>query len=496
MAAKLRELFKEATGMETSEPPKPKKSFTQLAEEQRLQDMEERKAKVVTKAPESEDDETIVQKFRRKIRGEEFVAPDSDDSDDSDDDDTPVKISIPKKSDEKSKKDRGKNEEAGEDEEDGEDSQKKEDSEKEKTVERAESSETDGEVDAKEYESLIGLDPSELVTASGQPVSKKVAKSIEALKRHLKHFAEKAKRLEKERGEHYDPKLKNEHEALRKAHEELKKKYQDKYFEDTEEWNEQYIQPLKQADAEMTKWIQSHSIGDEQDAAKFFRPLLQGMQEALGKKDEVKYYEYVDAIAEKLKKGASARFVQSAPALWSTFQKKEEALADKEKAREEIKKTSLTFAQQQSSTASNAIDSMFTEFEKTNAPIIEAYKKDPRFKDYIDYDNTVTAKVRDAKESIDIAVRQRKVTPQLVELAFRGALSGIKDKEIAGYVQRISDLTEQIENLEKKLGDKQKLIGKVKPSSRPSSFKSESSKDDEDEDEDMVSIFKKRLGRA
>jgi hypothetical protein len=405
-------------------------------------------------------------------------------------------ILIPKKPDEKAKKG-GKDEEADEDEGgDEEDSAEETVSKTKKEPKPKEDSEGDGEIDEEESKSLLGLDPGELVTASGQPISKKAAEHIEKLKKHVDYYAKKAERLKAQMGDH-DPNAKKELAEIRESHAKLKKRFQDLYFEESEEWVETFVEPLKKADAEMTKWIKAHDIGDEEEAASILGPHMTGLQAALKKGDEVSFYEHVDAISGHLKGGPSSRFLKAAPDLWDAFQKREEAFKDKDKARETIKKTSLSFAQQQADLANKSVDIMLAEFEGgTNKPIIDAYKNDPKYRDYIDYDNTVVAKVRDAKQSVAIALQQRKVTPELLDLVFKGALSGIREKEILGYQERINAQKDEIARLEKRLAGKDTLINKVKPTQRSSSSSVTEGEDDEEEVTSFTELFKKRMGKS
>lgn len=497
MPAKLRSLFSTVTeGKAESGGAITAEQFKEQARAARAADLEKREKRIAPKE-ESDDDSgeinSLSSAFKRALSTPPERKPVKRKPVEKEEEGAP-RISIPKKPDEKAKKGGESEEEAEDDGGDEEDSSEETAPEAKKEAKPKEDSEGDGEIDEKESESLLGLDPSELVTASGQPISKKTTEHIEKLKKHLDYFAKKAKRLKEQMGD-FDPNAKKELAEIREAHGKLKKRFQDLYFEESEEWRESFVEPLSKADKEMTKWIKAHDIGDEEEAATILGPHMTAMQTALKKADEVMFWEHVDAIATHLKQGPSARFLKAAPDLWDAFQKREEAFKDKDKAREEIKKTSLSFAQQQTQLAEKSVDIMLNEFENgTNKPVIDAYKNDPKYKDYIDYDTTVTAKVKEAKEAIAIAVQQRKITPQLLTLVFNGALSGIREKEVLGYQERINQQKAEIARLEKKLEGKEALIGKVKPSSRQSS----SSVTDEEDEEEVTSfaeLFKKRMGK-
>jgi hypothetical protein len=405
--------------------------------------------------------------------------------------DSGVKLKVPSNHEEE--EERGKeDEEADEPEGSEEDQGQKAPDKKKKEVVREEDSEDAGEINSEETDGLLGIDPEQLVSSSGQPIGKKAAQHIKRLKEHLSYYAEKAKAHEEKLGK-INPQLEKEHKELREAHQALRQKFQDLYFEESEEFQETFVQPLKKAETEMVKWLKSHDIGDEADAGEILNPLIAKIQKSLAEGDEVKYYEAVDAAAEHLKPGASARFLAAAPALIEAFTKKEQAVKDKEKAREEVKKSSLTFAQQQSQISEKAIDDLLSGFESSNKKIIQAYKEDDRYKEYIDYDNTVIAKIKAAKTSIATAVQQRKVTEDLVKLAFNGALAELRDKEAQGFLARIEELEKANDILNRRIEEKDKSISRFKPSSKASRSVTESEDDDEEEATSMVQVFKKRM---
>lgn len=407
--------------------------------------------------------------------------------------DPSVKITVPT-SDEKKKKDGEESKEKQDD--DGEEEDKREKAGK-KTEDKKDGSKDEpesGEITSEETEELLGVDVDKLVSASGQTISKRASENIRKLKSHLKHYAEKAKALEEAANK--SKTIEKESAELREAHKALKQKFNDLYFEESDDFIETYVTPLKTAESSMVKWLSSHDIGDEAEAKEILGPLITQIQKSLSSGDEVKYYEAVDAAAEHLKPGSSARFRASAPTLWDAYSKKAEAIKDKEKAREAIKKTSLTFAQQQAKESDKVIDTLLSDFEKSNEKIIRAYKEDDRYKDYIDYDNTVVAKIKDAKLAIATAVQQRKVTDDLVKLAFAGAMSGLRDKEHQGFLARIASLEDEIATLEEKVKSKDSAISKFKPSSAARSVtEDEDEGDGEDGPSSMVEVFRKRYKR-
>lgn len=417
-----------------------------------------------------------------------------------------IKLSVPKDSEKKKKapkKEKEEQEPVNQDEEEGEeetkpqkktvipqDDEQDDAEEQEDDAEKKQKSSQLSEAEEKALKRLLAINPDDLVSSTGQPISKKVAENIKALKQHLEYFAQKAKKLETTIPD-FDPRLKNNYEQLRTAHEELKKKYQDRYFEETPEWEEQFVKPLKNASVEMAKWLKSHDIeeGDEDGHASMQLHRAK-IEEALTKGDDVMYYEHVDAIAEMLKKGAATRFHAAAPALWDAFQKKEEAYKNKDEARKKIRESSSNVAEEEVKKATTTIDSALRTFEAKNSLVIDAYKNDPRFKEFIDYDETVVNPLNDAKEHLAVAVKRRTITPALTDLVVKGVLFNLKEKEHQGLFERIRILEEERDNLERKLERKEQTLGKVKPSRS-----SVTDDDDDDEDTDEPKSFTEHFKR-
>ena len=415
--------------------------------------------------------------------------------------DPEIKISVPKKSEKpkKAPESKEKEDESGdESEEEGEEAPPPKKATKTKPDDDpdgddSEFSEKKAELEEDEatLKRLLAIDPDTLVSNTGQPISKKAADNIRKLKEHLDYFAKKAKKLQESVPE-YDPRLKINYEQIKAAHDELKKKYADRYFEETPEWEENFIKPLKTASSEMAKWLKSHDHAEDQDSLDQMQIHRQKLEEALSKGDDVMYYEHVDALAEFLKKGASARFQAAAPSLWEAFQKKEEAYKNKDEARKQIREKSFSQAEDEAKKAAASIDSAIQIFEKKNATIIDAYKNNPAYREFIDYDNTVLSPINDAKTHLELAVKRRTITPGLTDLVVKGALFELKMKEQEGFLERIKVLEEEKERLEKRLADSDRTISKVRPSKAVTEFDGDDEEDDSDEPQSFAEHFKRK----
>ena len=80
-------------------------------------------------------------------------------------------------------------------------------------------------------------------------------------------------------------------------------------------------------------------------------------------------------------------------------------------------------------------------------------------------------------------------------MVFQGALSGLRKKEIDGYLAHIDDLRSQIERLSNKVQEKEKTLAKVRPSESARRSVTEDEDEDDEEPESMVQLFRKRFNR-
>lgn len=426
---------------------------------------------------EQEDGEVVKKKKKKTIQLE-----------DSDDDAVDTKVSIPKNNEKKKEKAKAAQATAGTGDEEDEEGEEENGEEGQNKVENV--SDLDDEDEA--VKKLLSIDESSLVNRNGQPLGPDSTKHFKVLKQRLAFYVNRTKQLRKEKGS-VDPVAENDHKQLKEAHETLKKKHADMYFEESEEWKSHIIEPLTAVSKEMGKWLGSHDHADDEDSLKEIAHHRAKLEEALTSNDDVAYYEHVDTLADFLKKGASSRFRSTAPLLWDAFQKKEQAFKDKEGTRTKLRKESYERSDEESKKATNLIETSFNSFEEKNKEIIKAYKTNPHLRDYFDYEGTVLPAIEDAKASISDAVKKRIVSPALTELVVKGALFDMKAKEQIGHLQRIEELEKVISRLEGQVEQKSKTIKKF----APSRFSVTENDDDDDEDDSdqpksMAELYKRR----
>jgi hypothetical protein len=509
---KIAELFKEAVGDTSTadDSSKDTKSFVQQVLANRKGAAKEgKKAKKAAESEESEEEapptsmseafrrfadksrDTDIEERRTKKKKKKVSVTDEEDSDE-------IKISVPKSHEAKKKKPKA-SEESDESEDQGEEEEQEAPPKKKKAAPVEDEAEEEQEDEQTEEESdddklakrLLAIDPDSLVSATGQPISKKAADNIRELKKHLDYFAKKAKKLEQTIPD-YDPRIKHNYEQIKTAHDELKKKFTDRFFEETPEWEETFVAPVKAASIEMAKWLKSHDHEDNEEVQGEMELHRKKLEDALIKGDDVVFYEHVDALAEFLKKGAGTRFRSAAPLLWDAFQKKEEAYKDKDAARKKVRDASMNLIEEESKRAHKEIDNTISAFEKKNAQVIEAYRTNPRLAEYMDYDNTVTVPIQDAKDHIAQMLKTRKVSPAITELVVKGALFNLKQKEHEGFQERIRLLEEENRRLEGKLTQKDKVIDKVRPSRSAVTESDDDDDDDEDEPKSFAEHFRRK----
>ena len=288
-----------------------------------------------------------------------------------------------------------------------------------------------------------------------------------------------------------DPKLIGDYQTLRNDFNELRSKYDTAFFQETPEWQQTFQVPVDQANEDMVKWLGSHEHDKDSDEFAEMETHINEITKALHEGNEIKYYEEVDTVAEFLKKGASSRFRTAAPSLWKAHNDKVAAFKDKHTARDAIINKFRNIAVERAKDVNKIIDSSIATFEHENAIVINAYKTDERFKDYINYDEIVTSKKESIKKHVETALINRQISPELAMVINQGILYELKEKETEGLRTRIKLQEEAIERLERKLGVKEKTLKRVTPSSR-STRNEDEDEEDADAPKSLTDLFKQR----
>jgi hypothetical protein len=496
-------LFKEAFGGEIPEVETDNRSFIEKVKEQDEldkgtrkgkregeQSLAQRMGKAIRDSYDLEDEtpQPKKKKLKKKVsRLDKEPEAKKVDEDSEEEEEIDVKISVPKK-------EAAQVDEDEEEEEDGEEEEKP----KSKEVEKEEERERERVADVAEMEDLTDeekesfastADPEDLVSGKGEKVSAPVSKAFKDIKSKLNAAFFTINKLRRE-GNHQ---TKNKLKMLEAAHAELRKKYDSAFFQETEEWKTAYEAPLQSANNEMIKWLDSHDHEEGSSEHDDMDAFVGKIKMAIQKNDEVGFYENVDGVAEYLKKGASARFIAAAPSLWKAHQEKINAFKDKDKSRSEILGKFRNVAVDRAKTSNKFLDDSISEFERKNEKLIDIYKNDERFRDFIDYDGTVTKRVADVKKDIEHVLVAREMTPELMTVISEGLIFRLQAKELLGIRERLRIKEEEVARLETKLGEKKKTIDRIKPSNhRRPVGKNGDDDDDEDAPKSASELFRIR----
>jgi hypothetical protein len=290
-----------------------------------------------------------------------------------------------------------------------------------------------------------------------------------------------------------DPELANNYKTLKEAHDALKVKWEERYFEESPEFKDTYDKPVETANAEAAKWLSAHDYSDGSEEKQNIDALKTLMHESLYSGDEIKFYKASDHIAEMLPKGIANRFVAASVKLWDAHTIKREAFTNKDEARKSVINKTSSFINDSTKEAVTGIDSLHSNFESMNKQILDIYKTNPKYKDIIDYDKTVVQQLDSVKKHVDHAIRSRKISPELQQIIYNGVIHNLKEKEMEGLRALIKGQREAIEVLEKKVGDKDKTLSRVRTKSSQSMRSSGKDDDDDDTPDSLKDLWKKRM---
>jgi hypothetical protein len=482
------------TGIKTSPQMPIKNSIIEKDGDEGSQAMRERKNKV------EQEESSIAVAFKKAIDNKSFTKErpkgfsfydennnnseeeSGEESENDTESDDQLKMAIPKRNETKKEERKDEEEEQGE---------KEETKDKEKQTQAVDENLTEEE---KKHLESLNLSAEDLKTRTGQSISLSSREGFDRLRASAAYFKKELDKLRTNKtgiDEAEFKKLKKEYDDIKGAHTELKKRWEDKYFEETDEWKQHYVNPVVEAANEASKWMKGHDLEENSEELREMAALEATMNKALREQDEMKYVEAADTISDFLKKGARARFLQSAEKLWESFKSQQEAFKDKDAARKEVTAKVGGFVDRSTKEAAAAIDDGFRRFEEVNHRVVDAYKNNPKYREFMQYDNVV-ANVGNAKNLIEMTIRERRVSPALIDMVLKGAMHDLKLKEQEAHLARIEMLEQERERLLAKLDEKNETINRVRPSKKKASASSEESSE---ESLSLAERFRERFGR-
>lgn len=298
-------------------------------------------------------------------------------------------------------------------------------------------------------ESLLNINPDELKTKTGIPVTEASRKSFkklqEALKKTHKELQEAREKLN-QAPKKEDIKLDEfeEYKRLVEEKERYKKELDLFAFENSDEWKNTFEAPIKQRTERINSIIGALELDD--DDAKSASILIRKAQEYLGDpKKEINFSQVIDKIAEDYIKSPTAgkKFIDAMVDLFDLTAKRAEAKADREKARTEIRSKYEKQTTSSLKALEERLDAEIIAFEGSELGKIF---KSAKAKDY-DYDVTSKANREKALQAFKDFQVTGQVTGELAEMARYYALKPSFDKERDFFLKSNIQLSQATEKL-------------------------------------------------
>lgn len=256
-----------------------------------------------------------------------------------------------------------------------------------------------------------------------------------------------------------------EEKVDKNSYEEIKKKYEDRYFEDSNEWKQSVEKPLEDAQSDFNKWLRAGKFEEGTEEHRTVVKIFPQLDKALKSGDDVEYYVAIDTIAELLPTGAKTRFVSSAAKLWETFQYKENAFKNKDSARQEILKKSEEHRSTSITAATGVFEDTFNSWERENEDSLKYYTGSHAAKELYKYEEVREA-VPKVKELIKDAIRTGSFSNKLIELINGGLLQPLKAREIQVLLTANQELRKELDRLKGKREEDKEVIRKYSPSGK------------------------------
>lgn len=266
--------------------------------------------------------------------------------------------------------------------------------------------------------------------------------------------------------------------ALKKERDEIKSKMDEKYFEESPDFVNTFVQPFKDKEAEVAEWMSAADV--EQGTPDHLAAVSAAgdLQRAMEKGDRKGFFIAAAKIQEYLPPGIDQQFLISVTEMYPLFQKKQEAFKDKDKARKTVTENDLSVVDHATKTIEKTMDDIFGSYEVENADLLKFYRSE-NVKDLIQYDETITSGKKEVRDLVREFVATRKPTEKLVRVLTDAVLKKFKDKEVDALRATLKDRSTMIENLQKELGLKKATLKKFSASGK--ALPSNSQSDDEDE---------------
>lgn len=303
----------------------------------------------------------------------------------------------------------------------------------------------------------------DFVNKDGQPISEatkmKVNEGFEGLKKKLRKYEKDYHKISKK----YEALL-AEHEPIKKEVDEIKKWRSDRYFEESPEFKETYITPVKESEDKIKFYLENAGIEPDSREEQDVKRNLAFLAKHAADGDEVKFNQYVDKLADLFEgKVTQTKFIGITDHYFQKVQNRNRALTDKESARKEILAKDAELIAGSRPVVEEMIRSYVSQYEQDNEAFVEFFRSE-KAKDFFKYDETIEAGKKRAADLISEMVTNRRPSKELLQLVTKGIIGDISEKEKRALAQQQEDQKTQIANLKEELRKTKEILNKLQPS--------------------------------
>lgn len=303
----------------------------------------------------------------------------------------------------------------------------------------------------------------DFVNKDGRPISEeskmKTREAFEGLKRKMRKYEKDYHKISKK----YEALL-AEHEPIKKEVDEIKKWRSDRYFEDSPEFQESFVTPVKESEDKIKFYLENAGIEPDSREEQDVKRNLAFLAKHAAEGDEVKFNQYVDKLADLFEgKVTQTKFIGITDHYFQKVQGRNRALKDKESARKEILAKDAELIAGSRPVVEEIIRSHISQYEQENEQFVEFFRSD-KAKDFFKYDETIEQGKKKAADLISEMVTNRRPSKELLHLVTRGIIGDIAEKEKRALAQQQEDQKTVITNLKEELRKTKDILAKLQPS--------------------------------
>ena len=338
---------------------------------------------------------------------------------------------------------------------------------------------TGDEISQEEETALDSINLDKLVSRTGRPISDNAKENFDKLQKSRMRALEKSKKLEEkikvlesQAGQAKDG-SEEDLKKLKEENESYKQKINDLFFVESDEFKGVYEKPIMETIGKITKYIGSVDKSDLPEIEKLVR-----QADALLGDDtkEMEYVKLVDKIAEDYLPGSlGARFLNETGKLWELQLKKQEALKDKAKAREEVTTKLRDNSDRGIKAFKDRMGAELSAFELTGLGKFYTEQKED-----LGYKDSVPKRRMLAERVISDFTQTGVVTPDLADMIMHGVFKDVYNNERKWLVDAVNSSAEVLKGLEEENKKMREQIKKLSATDKGGTFQQSRKEDDQD----------------